>query len=149
VACPGPKIPRSRGCGPCNIAFLPANAAYIAADVNNRVYCRWKCNPGYFASGETQGLLAKITGGVGAEYFANGETSNECVACTVQNETNCPAGMVPRDCTDSQDFTCSVPCDSALKPILNSRWLSNCKWECEAGHESITTSSGLSFCRAE
>jgi hypothetical protein len=88
-------------------------------------------------------------GAVDAEYFSNRETMNECRPCTVQNEANCPAGMLPRECTLDQDFTCSLPCVSDTKPLLNSRWLSACKWGCVDGHEAVPTPSGLWFCRPE
>jgi hypothetical protein len=149
TSCPVPGLYPSRGCKQC--VNRPPNSEYIPP--RDGMYCLWKCNPGYFASDEAAGLLA-IAGEIDSSYFMNGVVQHECRACTVRNETNCPTGMIPVDCTDSRDFSCSQPCASGTKPLLNSRWLSNtvggsvCQWQCVDGHEAIPTPSGLWFCRA-
>jgi hypothetical protein len=147
--CPGsdPQEP-SRGCKKC--AFPVPNSAYIPP--RDGLHCLWKCNPGFFASGEATGALAKMNE-IDPSYFNDGVTANECRACTIRNETNCPGGMLPVECTGNQDFTCSQPCASGTKPLLNSRWLGNtigltaCQWECVDTYEAIPTPSGLWFCR--
>ena len=150
TSCPVQGERPNRGCKQC--ASPPLNSAHIPP--RDSMYCLWRCNTGYFANGESAGLLA-ITGEIGPMYFANGVTQNTCLACTVRNEYNCPGGMIPVECTESQDFTCSQSCPSGTKPLLNSKWLNNtlgmaaCQWECVDGYEAIPTPTGLWFCRTK
>ena len=117
ASCPGgyspqpcPTYPRNDlfRCVPC--ADLPENATSTATGQSGALTaCNWKCDPGY--------------------YQANGTT---CLPCTAGE---CQPGQNRTECSDTADSNCDRPCVDPNKPLLNSGWVSGCRWACDAGYE--------------
>jgi hypothetical protein len=125
TACPVVGPHPGIGCKMCDSSKKPPNSNYIRAVTSLfRMYCLWECQSDYFAI-----------------------DNERCQACTVRNQTNCVNGYVPRGCTKTQDFTCSVPCINNTKPLMQAVWKSDCQWSCEDGNEAVQTPTGLWFCR--
>jgi hypothetical protein len=121
------------GCKMCNVSTKPPHSRYVRNETVHQslpLFCLWECDTGFFM-----------------ERDPLQPTVYNCKECTVRNESNCPVGMTPRDCTTTQDFSCNVPCVSDTKPLQNSIWLQQCKWSCNLEYEAITTPTGLWFCR--
>lgn len=89
--------------------------------------CPWACDEGFYQAYDQYGVAS-------------------CAQCT-ELPPYCDPGYQRVECTQHTDASCTMPCDSSIKPLANAEWVRGCEWQCKGGRKPLKMQgSGIFIC---